>query len=188
MIPIIGNESPTTQSPGTMLKINPQVLIGELGPLKQTKLYVTLLGTREEGKLVISFRCSTFSRQLFISPVYPCRGCCQGSLAAGEMPQCWVALADPPEDLGLVPSIHLAACNCLELPFWGIHYLVLWPLWASDMYTVCRHTCRQNISTHKVKMNKSLSLFFKERKHVCYSCRDPEFHSKPSCWAAHNCL
>lgn len=75
MTPIIGNDSPTAKSPGTTLKINPQVFIGEtMGPLKQTKLFVSLSRAGEEGKCVtFLFRCSTFTRQLFNSSVYPYR-------------------------------------------------------------------------------------------------------------------
>jgi hypothetical protein len=95
-----------------MLKINPQVFTGETGPLKQTKLSVTLLGTREEKKRVTFLGVplsvgSHLTLQLTHADI--------GSHPLGDWRDASVrvALADPPEDLGLVASIHMTACNCL---------------------------------------------------------------------------
>jgi hypothetical protein len=66
-------------------------------------------------------------------------------LSAGELAPCFRALTALPEDLGSIPSNHMAACNCLT------------PV-SEDITPRPRHTCRQNADAQKVKRKKWLEL------------------------------
>jgi hypothetical protein len=55
---------------------------------------------------------------------------------AGEMDQWLKALAALPEDLGSIPSTHVAAYNSSF----------------GNLTPSCRHTCRQNMSAHEIKI------------------------------------
>ena len=54
------------------------------------------------------------------------------------------ALTAIQEDPGLIPSTHIAACNCLLTVQCHKINAIFWPHWALGIDMVHRHACRQN--------------------------------------------
>jgi hypothetical protein len=72
------------------------------------------------------------------------------------MAQCLRALAALPEDLGSIPSTHMAAHNCLQLQSWESNAF-FWPPGAPDKQMVhITYTLAKHSNTLKNSMELSL--------------------------------
>lgn len=76
-------------------------------------------------------------------------------MEAGRIGQRIRTLADLIENPSLSLSIHIRKLTSAYNSKYTVFDALFWPLWAGCINVLLRHTCSQNIHTHKVKTKSS---------------------------------